>query len=231
MATGYSPKIVTDGLVLYIDAANPKSYPGSGTTWSDLAGSNNGTLTNGPTFDSGNGGSIDFDGSNDYVVFTGYGGTFISNPGLNSGIISFSLWVFAAGGYYILSSGAQTSSTGIAFSYQNGSPFTAVQTGTKSLTKYIGSANFPLNVWLNFTTVSDGSNLILYKNGELFSTDSMNNESRSDTSSDLTLGVPNNAQGSYQLEGKISLVQVYDKVLTASEVLQNYNATKGRYGL
>ena len=63
MAFNYSPKTVTDGLVFAVDAANKKSYPGSGTTWTDLAGSNDGTLTNGPTFDSGNGGSIDFDGT------------------------------------------------------------------------------------------------------------------------------------------------------------------------
>ena len=68
MAFSYSPKIVTDGLVFAVDAANKKSYPGSGTTWTDLAGSNDGTLTNGPTFDSGNGGSIVFDGSDDYIL-------------------------------------------------------------------------------------------------------------------------------------------------------------------
>ena len=68
MAFNYSPKISTDGLVLCLDAANTKSYPGSGTVWSDLSrGGNNGTLTNGPTFNSGNGGSIVFDGVNDYV--------------------------------------------------------------------------------------------------------------------------------------------------------------------
>ena len=69
MAFNYSPKIVTDGLVFAVDAANKKSYPGSGTTWTDLAGSNDGTLTNGPTFDSGDGGSIVFDGTDDYVEF------------------------------------------------------------------------------------------------------------------------------------------------------------------
>lgn len=62
------PHIVTDGLVLALDAANPTSYPGSGTTWRDLSGNNNsGSLVNGPTFNSVNGGSIVFDGSNDYV--------------------------------------------------------------------------------------------------------------------------------------------------------------------
>ena len=59
--------IVTDGLVFYVDAGNGDSYPGSGTAWSDLVGSNNGTLVNGPTYNSTNGGSFVFDGSNDYV--------------------------------------------------------------------------------------------------------------------------------------------------------------------
>lgn len=65
MYTG--PTIITDGLVLYLDAANPKSYPTTGTTWSDLSGNeNNGTLINGPTFNLSNNGSIVFDGVNDY---------------------------------------------------------------------------------------------------------------------------------------------------------------------
>jgi len=62
------PKIVTSGLVLALDAGNTKSYPGSGTVWTDLSGNGNtGTLTNGPTFNSSNGGSIVFDGVDDFV--------------------------------------------------------------------------------------------------------------------------------------------------------------------
>jgi hypothetical protein len=69
MATQFANgKIVTNGLVLCLDAADRTSYLGSGTTWFDLAGSNNGTLTNGPTFNSTNGGSIVFDGVDDYAV-------------------------------------------------------------------------------------------------------------------------------------------------------------------
>ena len=67
MSLSHSPLIVRDGLVLCLDAANPRSYPKSGTTWSDLAGANNGTLTNGPTFDADDKGGIVFDGTNDYV--------------------------------------------------------------------------------------------------------------------------------------------------------------------
>ncbi len=63
------PNIVTNGLVLHLDAANTKSYSGSGTTWTDLSGNgNNGTLTNGPTFDSANYGSVVHDGVDDYIV-------------------------------------------------------------------------------------------------------------------------------------------------------------------
>ena len=69
MATLYSPKIVTNGLVLCLDAGNNKSYPGSGTTWNDLSGNNNtGSLVNGPTFTGSFGGSVAFDGVNDYVA-------------------------------------------------------------------------------------------------------------------------------------------------------------------
>src|SRR6056300_246225 len=60
--------IVTDGLVFYVDAGNSNSYPGSGGTWTDLVGGNDGTLTNGPTYNSGNGGSIVFDGVDDSVL-------------------------------------------------------------------------------------------------------------------------------------------------------------------
>ena len=82
------PNIVEDGLVLSLDAANTKSYPGSGTVWSDLSGnSNNGTLTNGPTFDSGNKGSIVFDGIDDSISV---GHTALLNPTLN---MTISVWV------------------------------------------------------------------------------------------------------------------------------------------
>ena len=71
MGISYNPKIVTNGLVLCLDAANAKSYPGSGTAWTDLSGlGNTGTLTNGPTYSSANNGSIVLDGINDYTSIT-----------------------------------------------------------------------------------------------------------------------------------------------------------------
>jgi hypothetical protein len=86
MAFFHSPRIVTDGLVLALDAANSLSYPGSGTTWTDLSGKgNNGTLVNGPTFSPTNGGSIVFDGTNDYISFP-------NNPNLDSQAITMESW-------------------------------------------------------------------------------------------------------------------------------------------
>ena len=85
----HGPSIITQGLVLALDAADRNSYPGTGTAWTDLSGNgNNGTLTNGPTYNSANGGSIVFDGSNDYVNFS-------YNSSLNIGGLNITLssWV------------------------------------------------------------------------------------------------------------------------------------------
>ena len=69
MGINYNPSIATNGLVLCLDAANPKSYPGTGTAWTNLTGlGNNGTLVNSPTYSGANSGSFLFDGTNDYII-------------------------------------------------------------------------------------------------------------------------------------------------------------------
>ena len=91
MSIFYNPRIVTDGLVLALDAGNTKSYPGSGTTWTDLSGrGNTGTLTNGPTYSSANGGSIVFDGTNDHVTMSGNN---ISGLSAETTDFSICIWV------------------------------------------------------------------------------------------------------------------------------------------
>ena len=70
MSFKYGNGMVTDGLIFYLDAANPRSFVSGSTSWYDMTrNSNNGTLTNGPTYDSSNGGAVVFDGSNDYINF------------------------------------------------------------------------------------------------------------------------------------------------------------------
>ena len=106
MAFNYSPKIVTDGLVLYLDAANPNSYVSGSTSWRDISrGGNNGTLVNGPTFNSANGGSIVFDGVDDNISFSG--NTFNYSPGTSGGI-SLEIWVYPTGPYSSYIAGSTT---------------------------------------------------------------------------------------------------------------------------
>ena len=90
MGLAHSPRLVTDGLVLCVDAANTKSYPGSGTTWTDLSGKgNDGSLINGAAFDSGNNGSINIDGSNDRIDVA-----YSPTLAFSNGIISSEIWVY-----------------------------------------------------------------------------------------------------------------------------------------
>jgi hypothetical protein len=218
MYTG--PNIVTDGLVLSLDAANTKSYPGSGTVWTDLSGNgSNGTLINGPTFSSVNGGSIVFDGSNDYAPIGTTGFPFGTSPG------TLSAWANVntiSGLHWIISYG--TANT-------NQSRFL----GTINSVYYFGGYNgvdityngaIP-NVWFNMVGVYDGTNASMYINGVLV----VGPSARSWNT------VPGNAQIGRQTNtgeywsGNIAQASIYNRVLSASEIAQNFNATKGRFGL
>jgi hypothetical protein len=228
-----SENIVTSGLVNYLDAGYMGSYPTTGTTWYDVSGYNkNGTLTNGPTYSTDGGGSIVFDGIDDSVTLGSFTGNFISNPSLNNGVISFSCWVFvsSSSSYYIISSGAQTVSTGVAFSYQNGNPFVSVKGQDFTATINISTLDFPLNNWINFTFVANGSSLVTYKNGVLLQSTNYVSATLSDADSLLTIARPNNTT-LYTLGGKVAITSFYNKALSSTEVLQNFNAQKSRFGL
>jgi hypothetical protein len=229
MATNYSPKIVTDGLVLALDAANTKSYPGSGTTWFDKSGNgNNGTLANGPTFDSGNGGSIVFDGVNDRVSM-GIGSTFFPLPQftINVWFKSFgtvditgtspSLYGFTFGIRCIVGTSA------LSFSVDNGSNL--------STTSTTGNIPFRNGDWYNCTMTHTGTTNSMYINGQF---NVSVNRTWSGTSrwptNDWNMGRDNNNTNQWFF-GQIPQCQIYNRALTPDEILQNYNATKGRYGL
>ena len=223
-----SRDITKEGLGLQISPSNPNSYL-SGTTISDLSGnSRDGTLINNPTFLVENGGIIEFDGTDDYIDFGSLAGTFISDPASNGGVISFSIWVYAIGGYYIMSSGAQTSSRGIAISYQNGSPFISIRTGAKQRS-YSPGGNFPTGEWIHWVAVSDNINWVVYKNGVQISSQTLSNDSVSDAQTKLTIGVPNNAVTNYHFEGKVGDVAFWDTALTAQDVSNLYTSQAPRY--
>jgi hypothetical protein len=227
LAINYNPRIITDGLVLCLDAANPKSYGGSGTTWTDLSGrGNNGTLVNGVGYVGTNGGALSFDGVNDYVNL----GTPSSLTSLytSNNKVTVCAWVRInanVGQDIIFDSGSneriQLDLFGNAFR------FTITTSGG-----IIRTANNPLNIntWNYCIGTYDGTNVSSYSNGSLVSQVGQTGNISSDTSN-FIIGNYSILNYGYGLNGNISQVSIYNRALSASEVKQNYNATKSRYGL
>ena len=232
MSFHYSPKIITEGLVLYLDAANTRSYPGTGTTWSDLSRSgNNGSLINGPTFNSANGGSIVFDGTNDNVQL-GAASKYISGNK-----ITVSTWVKTnvvndyRKIFVTVNQGTQTIN-GIYFSLgpnNEGGVNYGTYFGVKTTT--FAAAIWPNNIsitsFTNLVGTYDGTNIFLYVNGVLVA-------QQAQTGNIGTAGIARISgydTGTEIWNGNIANVSIYNRALSATEIRQNYNATKTRFGL
>ncbi len=227
----YDP-IVTNGLVVDLDAGFSPSYPTSGTTWYDLgSNTNNGTLTNGPTFDSGNKGSIVFDGTNDYVslsttnMISGWS-QLTYNTWVNVSQISNTFWP----GFISSYTGSTSANTSIG--QWNSTQQIWYEIDTANGNYYgggPGSNTFSLNSWFNACLVYDGSNVYGYLNNVLdkqFSaTGNLN------TISSLNVGCHDPGTSGGFLNGKLAVAQIYNRALSASEVAQNFNAQKSRFGL
>jgi hypothetical protein len=221
----HSPKIVTDGLVLALDAGNTKSYVSGSTTWFDKSGfSNNGTLTNGPTFNSDNLGSIVFDGVNDFVEV----------PNFNTAnTITVDVWVKKTSGNIWQGWLGNWNTTG------NGDSWLLTQDDSNRASFYIMHTNnvgdnivdtsgiIVGNVWYNYTGTFSNSTLSLYKNGSLVNSKSTLQNTIYQNSLKIWCG----RFSAFYLNGQLSNGKVYNRALSADEVLQNYNATKGRFGL
>jgi len=214
MSLQHSPRIITDGLVLCLDAANRQSYPGSGSVWRDLAGSNNGDLTNGPTFSSANGGSIVFDGNNDYVD--------IGNPTSLQSLTQGSIEAF----YYRT---ASTATYQMIFTDVNSD--LEVTYATNTLQFYIGNSGVGYShavtgQWFHVVGVWGVGFKRLYLNGA---------EVASGTNTGLNTGSRvryiGSRAGTLPFNGLIPVLRTYNRTLTLTEILQNYNATKGRFNL
>jgi hypothetical protein len=221
MAFNYSPKVITDGLVLYLDAANQYSYVSGSTSWNDISrGGNNGTLINGPTFNSANGGSIVFDGTNDYVNLSNTTSFNSTQPH------TYSAWIYQTGFAlynWIIDNGGSntgtsliTNSAKVGFFFNGGNSFV---TSTSSISS---------NTWVNISTVYSSLNVSFYINGVFNSNSSIGSFPSSSTST--VIGRWNPASDFY-FPGRIAQTQIYNRALSATEVRQNYNATKTRFGL
>jgi len=230
MAFHYSPKIVTDGLEFYIDAANPKSFVDGNTTWNDLSRSgNNGTLTNGPTFDSANGGSISFDGVNDYVDFTD-NFTLTNNITVSSWVKAYTTTQTTIVGKYKYIGNDRSWYIG---TYTNGSSLQVVLSSNGSnFNRYI-CGNINDGNW-HHVSFSFSSGLVKMYIDSIPQTVTQIGSNTITTLHDYTdsieVGSVANGIGNF-FDGNISNVKIYNKVLTDSEIQQNYNATKDRFGL
>ncbi len=237
-----TPRIVTNGLVLNLDAGRQNSYNG-GTTWRDLSGSgNNGTLYNGPTYSNANRGYITIDGNDDYVL--------IDTTNFPSGNSPFTMECF------INWSGNGVNNIDVIFGYGydviggNKCPLFAVES-TNVFTSSFGSntgivtstSTVNIGTWYHACLTYNSSQLSIYVNGRLESTLNY-------TSANTVLN--NNVNGNYAaigalispngtivasprrygtFNGKISVMRMYNRALSAAEIQQNFNATRGRYGI
>ena len=231
MATNYNPRTVTDGLVLCLDAGNAKSYPGTGTTWKDLSGNNNGTLTNGPTYSSDNGGSLTFGGSDEYVDCG-------NDASVNFGTGDFTVSVWfrrftnAATNLRLLSKSAGTDTADAAnagfslFGSDSDMNFAINPTGTRT---FLGAGSYSVNEWVNIIAlVERGVSMRAYKNASLVGSTTAPSGSVSGTT---LFSIGNNSGVNLSWDGQIANVSLYNRALSASEVEQNFNALRGRFGI
>lgn len=225
MSYSYGKSIVTDGLVFYVDAANENSYSGSGTTWTDLIGSNNGTLTNGPTYNSGNGGSIVFDGTNDYVALGEGGLSFPNNSADFTLEVVVSLDSVANQVTFFQQEDGAGTGRGWIFYRVNVSP--AV------FSSYLGGSDLYLSSLSNPTTGTIYHLHIKYESGVLHigyngvwyqsSTKSI------DENADGGFRIGSGKNTSQAVDGNFYCVRLYNRALSSDEILQNYNALKNRF--
>ena len=219
--------IVTSGLVVHLDAGNSNSYPGSGTTWNDLSGNgNNGTIS-GATYDSANGGSLSFDGTNDYVT-TGTTLTDADELFANTGTAwSTSSWfnvdVIGGADKAVTGRGGGTGSSATYVVYINTADL-RVRLRGGTITNI--STSIATNTWYNVVVTWDGTTANGYLNGQFVTTLAVGTASKQTNT--FTIGATASGTSS-EFDGKISQTLVYNKALTASEIQRNYNALKGRY--
>jgi hypothetical protein len=230
MAFNYSPKVITDGLVMYLDAGNNRSYASGSTSWLDLSrGGNNGTLTNGPTFSSANGGSIVFDGTNDYCITTA-----LPLTGTETNL-TLACWFRPSNVNTIRS----IMSIG---DEQNGKRRMILQRNAQIEANgynadFTSTSNvLSTNTWCCIVIVYSSSTLStgvkLYFNGvETIGTVTTGTILNAFTNTKCTICGNNATPPTENAQGNIALAQIYNRTLSAQEVLQNYNALKGRFNL
>jgi hypothetical protein len=231
------PKLVTNGLICCLDAANVKSYTGSGNSWADLSGNNNTGTLSGPTFSSANVGSIAFDGTDDIVT--------ISNPTtIRNQNFAFSVWLnplaqntaiisiidfdhaTVPSQGWVLQSEDATTNRYYYLGWHDGTQFQPVGGFGAGLGIQVTTSR-----WQNIVYSKNGTSLLGYLNGaQVYNRTGTSSNVNYQSSRNLRIGSCIGA-ASRVFKGNISHFSIYNRALSAIEVLENYNATKSRFGL
>jgi hypothetical protein len=231
MAFNRGPKIVTNGLVLALDAASKNSYPGTGTVWTDLSGNNNnGTLVNSPTFSSTNGGTIVFNGTTQYATtantITLTTATFISWVNQNGSQSSYT--------GILLSRISDATATGLGSSYGN-TPTTNqlgyLWNGALNTYSWNSGLIIPTNAWCMVAVSVSSTSATAYLCQSSGITSTTNTVNHSSVSNNFNVGRDPYSLGGRFFNGNIAQSLLYDRALSSIEISQNYNAQKSRFNL
>ena len=247
MATSYSPKIITDGLLVCLDAKSVKSNGGGGEVWADVSGNgHNVTLYNSPTANV-SGGYISFNGTDQYGTHTN-----VPAPNIATDYYTIELW-FRLPSLPIADISSDGDGGGPLYGTRYGSDFQLFAYGASSSASSLGACyddsrgntnhrstkSVVANEWVQFVHIGipydDGNyatrgKFKYYINGQLDTDETISSDS-SGYSVNTTCHIAYDARYFDYCEVDMAVIRRYDRELTASEVLQNYNATKGRFGL
>jgi len=229
MGIAYNPKTVTDGLVLCLDAANPKSYPGSGTVWTDLSGNGlNGTLVGGVTYSTVNHGLFTFDGVDDHVTLP---------AGFSSFPIGFTVSCFvnfgdASAWERIIDFGNSSANNNILFARNSTSNTLTFEIYNNTVTYgKCDVANGVLNNAIaHYAATLNGTTCVIYRNGLVLQTFSYPYLPTNVTRNINYIGRSNWSPDAY-FQTQIATVSLYNRALSAAEIQQNFQAIRGRYGI
>jgi hypothetical protein len=230
--------IVTDNLFVHLDASNASSYPGSGSTWTDLTGNGNDATINGATYSATDGGLFDLDGTNDNIQIP-----HVSSLSLSTSVQrTIQVWVkidaLPALNVQVPIIGKLSSSFAFdgywAGMFSNGGVIRCVTNGTSIQRISNSTLTVSINNWYLFTFISritsTSNTTKVYINETEYITAAHGTDGYSE-SNPLYLGFIGSGVSSQYLNGKIGACYFYTDGLSAAEVSQNYNATKSRYGL
>ena len=233
MAIAYNTSVVLDGLVMYLDAANPKSYPGSGIALNDISkNNNNGTLTGGISYSSSNSGTMTYDGATGYIDCG-------AAPQIGSSLtgLTVSVWLYTTSRSIrcIAENGTGYTTNTFYMFQENVNYFTFEVYGpAASYDVVYADYVYQLNTWYNLVgTWQNNARTEMYTNGVYTSgvrTGGTAQTSLRNGNANLNIGNrPGNT--TYRFSGNMGPVIVYNRALTAAEVSQNFNALRGRYGI